>query len=116
MNVAIVGLPQAGKTTLFGALTRQPVKTGAAGYGAGPNQAVVEVPDARVDALARMYEPRKLTYAAVEFVDGAAALDRKAAEAGFLQDARTSDALVHVVAAFENPAVPREAPLDPLRD
>jgi len=116
MKVALVGLPQSGKTTLFGALTRQPVRTGAAGYGAGPNQAVVEVPDARMDALVRMYQPRKIAQAAVEFVDGAAAADRRAAEAGFLQDARSSDALVHVVAAFENAAVPRDKPLDPLRD
>src|SRR5438067_1653752 len=94
MKVALVGLPQSGKTTLFGALTRQPVKTGAAGYGAAPNQAVVEVPDARMDALVRMYQPRKVSYAIVEFVDGAPAADRRSAEAGFLQDARASDARV----------------------
>lgn len=116
MKVAIVGLPEAGKTTIYGALTRQPVKTGAAGYGAGPNLAVVEVPDPRVDALVQMYQPRKVARASVEFVDGGGGADRKGAGAGFLQDARAADALVHVVRAFQSEAVPRDEPVNPLRD
>ncbi|MGV3722956.1 MAG: redox-regulated ATPase YchF [Actinomycetota bacterium] len=73
MKVAIVGLEQVGKTTLFGALTRQPVKVGQGSYGGESSIAVVEVPDRRIDALAEMYNPRKVTRASVEFVDGGGA-------------------------------------------
>lgn len=117
MKVAIVGLEQSGKTTLFGALTRQPVKVG--GYGTENNVAVVEVPDKRVDTLIGMYNPRKQTRASVEFVDGGAAAGTGTGAFGpqFLQEIRRSDALVVVVRAFTNPAVPEpEGGLDPLRD
>lgn len=117
MKVAIVGLEQSGKTTLFGALTRQPVKVG--GYGTENNVAVVEVPDRRVDTLIQMFQPRKQTRASVEFVDGGAGGNAAGARFGpqFLQEIRRSDALVVVVRAFRNPAVPEpEGGLDPLRD
>lgn len=117
MKVAIVGLEQSGKTTLFGALTRQPVKVG--GYGTENNVAVVEVPDRRIDRLIGMYNPRKQTRASVEFVDGGAAGAAGGSRFGpqFLQEIRRSDALVVVVRAFTNPAVPEpEGGLDPLRD
>jgi GTP-binding protein YchF len=116
MKVAIVGLEQVGKTTLFGALTRQPVKVGS--YGAESSVAVVEVPDRRVDALIEMFQPRKQTRATVEFVDGGAA-GGTGSRFGpqFLQEIRQSEALVAVVRAFRNPAVPEpEGGLDPLRD
>jgi GTP-binding protein YchF len=116
MRVALVGLPQAGKTTIYGALTRQPVRTGAAGYGLGQSVAVVEVPDRRVDALAEIYRPRKVTRAAVEFTDGGPGAEPGRADAALLQLARVSDLLVHVVRAFENDAVARETPLSPLGD
>jgi len=118
MKVAIVGLGQVGKTTLFGALTRQPVNLG--GYGAESTLAVVEVPDRRVDRLVEMFNPRKQTRAAVTFVDGGGGSTGAAGThfaAQFLQEIRQSDALVVVVRAFQNPAVPDpEGGLDPLRD
>jgi GTP-binding protein YchF len=118
MKVAIVGLEQVGKTTLFGALTRQPVKVGMGGYGGESTVAVVEVPDRRVDTLIEMFKPRKEARAAVQFVDGGAA-GAKGSRFGaqFLQEIRQSDALVAVVRAFRSPSVPEpEGGLDPLRD
>jgi GTP-binding protein YchF len=118
MQVAIVGLDQVGKTTLFGALTRQPVDVG--GYSTAGNIAVVEVPDVRIDRLVEMYRPRKQTRANVTFVDGGAATGTGAGAtfgAEFLQQIRQSEALVAVVRAFTNPAVPEpEGGIDPLRD
>src|SRR5689334_19335944 len=106
MKVAIVGLEQTGKTTLFGALTRQPVRVGVGSYGEEARVAVVEVPDRRIDTLIEMFRPRKETRASVQFVDGGAA----GAAGGrfgpqFLQEIRQSDALVIVVRAFKSPAV-----------
>lgn len=117
MKVAIIGLEQSGKTALFGALTRQPVKVGS--YGTENSVAVVEVPDRRVDALIEMFQPRKQARASVEFVDGGAGGNATGNRFGsqFLQEIRRSDALVVVVRAFTNSAVPEpEGGLDPLRD
>ena len=119
MKVAIIGLEQVGKTTLFGALTRQPVKLGAGGYGGESQIAVVEVPDRRVDTLVEMFRPRKQARATVEFVDGGGVAGGRGQAFGpqFLQEIRQSDALVVVVRAFQNPAVPEpEGGLSPLRD
>jgi ribosome-binding ATPase len=119
MKVAIVGLDLAGKTTLFHALTRGEAAGGSAGWTDRSLVAVVEVPDKRVDALIEMYHPRKVARAAVEFVDGAggaAAGEKSRFGAQFLADIRSSDALVHVIRAFDNPAAPVERPLDPLAD
>ncbi|MBM3458089.1 MAG: redox-regulated ATPase YchF [Armatimonadetes bacterium] len=118
MKVAIVGAGQVGKTTLFGALTRQPVKTGLSGYGDENQVAVIEVPDRRVDTLVEMFRPRKQTRATVEVVDGGGtAPGTRGFGPRFLQEIRQADALVGVVRAFENAAVPEpEGGLDPLRD
>jgi ribosome-binding ATPase len=119
MKVAIVGLDLAGKTTLFHALTRGQAAAGAAGRGERSLVAVVEVPDRRMDALVSMYRPRKVVPAAVEFIDGAGAAatgEKSRFGPQFLTDIRSSDALVHVIRAFDNPAAPVERPLDPLAD
>jgi GTP-binding protein YchF len=119
MKVAIVGLELAGKTTLFHALTRGQAAAGAAGRADRSLVAVVEVPDKRMDALVEMYHPRKVAPAAVEFVDGAGSAatgEKSRFGPQFLTDIRASDALVHVIRAFDNPAAPVERPLDPLAD
>jgi GTP-binding protein YchF len=119
MKVAIVGLDLAGKTTLFHALTRGQAAAGTAGRGDRSLVAVVEVPDKRMDALVEMYHPRKIAPAAVEFIDGAgtaATGEKSRFGPQFLTDIRASDALVHVIRAFDNPAAPVERPLDPLAD
>lgn len=118
MKVAIVGGSEVGKTSLFGALTRQPVKVGPASFGGDNQIAVVEVPDRRMDRLIEMFQPRKQSHASVTFVDGAAApAGGRAFGPQFLQEVRQSDALVAVVRAFQSDAVPDpDGGLNPLRD
>ena len=109
MELGIVGLPRAGKTALFGALTGQGLD--AASHGRDKHTAAIKVPDPRIDRLSEIFKPRKTTYAEVVFVDpgaepGDAAEYRVLTEtlAGAL---RNVDALVHVVRAFSDPSVPR---------
>jgi hypothetical protein len=70
MNIGIIGLPKAGKTTIFNTLTGQNAEV--AEYATGkvaPNVAIVDVGDPRVDELSRRYQPRKTSRATIEFVD-----------------------------------------------
>jgi ribosome-binding ATPase len=115
MQTGIIGLPQAGKTSLFRILTRARVEARSA-----PNQAhlgIARVPDARVVKLAEVFKPKKITYATIEYVDiGGLQKDREKNSAS-LVPLREADALAHVVRLFENPAVAHEAgSLDALRD
>jgi GTP-binding protein YchF len=126
----ITGLPYVGKTTLFNLLTGGHAATGAfAGAEGETNVGVAKVPDPRVDKLAALYKPRKTTYAEVTYRDlglaprvttGAAGHATQAGQgisAQKLGDLRTSDALVHVVRAFRDPAVPHvNTTVDPKRD
>lgn len=104
MKVGIVGLPSSGKTTLFKALTRGTIRIDS---GSGkPNIGVVSVPDHRIDYFAAQYNPKKITYASIEFIDGAAriAQDQGRTKFGsdFFADVRQVDTLVHVVRGFTN--------------
>ncbi|RME76716.1 MAG: redox-regulated ATPase YchF [Chloroflexi bacterium] len=124
MRIGIVGLPNSGKTTIFNVLTGGSAPTTA--YAGGTfqvNTAVTPVPDPRVDALSRMYRPKKTTYARVEYADiaglsGAEAGRREVSLSGELINAiANNDALLHVVRAFENEAVPHPLEtVDPARD
>ena len=69
MRIAIVGLPQCGKTTVFNALTRGSAPVGE--YAARPelNLGVAHVPDSRVDRLSDIYHPKKTIFAEVTYVD-----------------------------------------------
>lgn len=102
MKVGLVGFPGSGKTTVYNALTGQRAETGYAGRGGRPNRAVVRVPDQRVERLAEIYRPKKLTFAEIMFVDmpaqpgaGPRSLDPQA-----LAAMREVDALVQVVRGF----------------
>lgn len=124
LNLGIVGLPKSGKTTLFNAITGSNAATSAYA-GDQPNVAVVKVPDERLDVLADMFHPRKLTPADVQFTDvvgmtgGKDAGNKEPISRQVLGFISTVDALVLVVRAFENAAVPLPEGtegVDPMRD
>ena len=123
MQIAIVGLAAAGKTTVFNTLTRGHAETG--GYGGIQlNVGVVKVPDDRLDRLAEIFKPKKIVHADVTYVDlpapPASSEGRVGTEelpAEHLARLRDSDALLHVVRAFEDPSIPHaEGSVDPWRD
>jgi len=116
MKTGIIGLPQAGKTSLFRMLTKAHLSEQA--Y-ANPREAhigVAKVPDDRLDRLAALYSPKKLTHASVEYVDVGAIGQEALKETAYLGNLRTVDALAHVVRAFEDDSIPHVGPIDPLRD
>ena len=119
MKICIVGLPQSGKSSLFSALTGASTET-AASKGADP-VAVVRVPDPRLEKLAAIFDPKKKTAAAIEFVElqGISAGDPKRTTFSeqFLGKLRTADALLAVVRSFRDPSVPHPLDtIDPRRD
>src|SRR5277367_6289863 len=115
MKTGIIGLPQVGKTSLFVMLTKQQV-TQRSGNPREAHLGVTKVPDDRLDRLAAMYNPKKLTHASVEYVDVGAIGQEALKETAYLGNLRTVDALAHVVRAFDDPSIPHVGPVDPLRD
>jgi ribosome-binding ATPase len=123
MQIAIVGLAGAGKTTVFNTLTRGNVQTGGFG-GMELHVGVVKVPDARLDRLAVIFKPKKIVHADVTYVDlpappasteGHVGTDELPAE--HLARLRESDALLHVVRSWDDPALPHPAgSVDAARD
>jgi ribosome-binding ATPase len=123
VQIAIVGLAGSGKTTVFNTLTRGHAQTG--GFGALTlNVGVVKVPDARLDRLAEIFKPKKVVSADVTYVDlpappasseGHVGTEELPAE--HLARLRESDALLHVVRAFDDPSLPHPSgSVDPARD
>jgi GTP-binding protein YchF len=122
MLIGIIGLPNGTKTTIFNALTHSQVETTAySTRQVETHKATVVVPDTRVNCLEAMFQPRKTTYARVEYHDIAglrAGIGRDGGLSGPLLNAvAQNDALLHVVRAFEDERVPHPAgSVDPARD
>jgi len=115
MKTAIIGLPMVGKTSLFTILTgvHESARVGSLEARVG----ITKVADARVDALAKLYQPPKITYATVEYLDFPAVSKEALRDPSYLASLRVVDALAHVLRLFESDTVPHEkGSVDPLRD
>ena len=112
MQTGIIGLPQVGKTTLFRILTKANVE---AKGGQSTHVGVAKVPEPRLVELAKLYNPKKITYATVQYVDLPGVQKERMRES--LATLRDVDAIAHVTRVFDDPSVPHsEGGIDPLRD
>ncbi|MGA2235411.1 MAG: redox-regulated ATPase YchF [Terriglobales bacterium] len=116
MKTGIIGLPQVGKTSLFRILTKANLSEHAFSNPREAHIGVAKVPDERLDKLAALYHPKKLTHALVEYVDVGAIGQDALKETAYIGHLRQVDALIHVLRAFESDEIPHVGPIDPLRD
>src|SRR6266480_8078524 len=115
MKTAIIGLPMVGKTSLFTILTgvHQESRIGSTAVRAG----VAKVPDARLEALAKLFEPPKISHASVEYLDVPAVSKESLRDPAYVASLRVVDAFAHVLRAFEDETIPHEyGTVDPMRD
>src|SRR5215813_14989452 len=114
LRAALIGLPSSGKTTLFQLMTS--IHDAPRGKG-DVNVGISKVPDARLDRLTAMYNPRKRVPATVEFTDIIAPARSGAQALVDVAGYKNADALVHVVRAFRDQSVPHPSgAIDPARD
>src|ERR1051326_5851112 len=115
MKTAIIGLPMTGKTSLFMILTgvHQETRIGSTAARTG----VGKVPDARLEALGKLFEPPKVTHATVEYVDMPSISKESLRDPASIASLRNVDAFAHVVRLFADQSVPHEkGSVDPIRD
>jgi GTP-binding protein YchF len=115
MKTAIVGLPMTGKTSLFTILTgvHEAARIGSMETRVG----VTRVPDERLDALAKVFDPPKVTHATIEYVDFPAISKEALRDPAYLASLRVADAIAHVLRLFEDDTIPHEkGSIDPERD
>jgi GTP-binding protein YchF len=120
MQIGIVGLPYCGKSTLFQTITKTHFDASNQTKSES-HQAVVKVPDKRLDKLTSMFNPKKNVNAIIEFVDvvGLQKGDSGSTQftSNFLSKVKTNDALIQVVRLFNNETVPHpDGSIDPKRD
>ncbi|HEY95125.1 MAG TPA: redox-regulated ATPase YchF [Dehalococcoidia bacterium] len=120
MEIGIIGLPASGRTTVFNALTGGG-SSGHATAGTSAHIGTAFVPEPRLEVLAGIFHPGKVTYPSVTYIDIGASLKNIAQDKGiggkFLNELSQVDALINVVRAFKNDAVPHiEGSLDVERD
>jgi GTP-binding protein YchF len=115
MKTAIIGLPMTGKTSLFTILTgvHQETRIGSTSARTG----IARVPDARVEALGKLFEPPKVTHATVEYVDMPSISKETLRDAGSIASLRNVDAFAHILRLFASDTIPHEkGSVDPVRD
>ena len=117
MQLGILGLAKAGKTTLFNTMTASRQETAKFAASKKTHVAVARVPDPRLAQLRDLYQPKRYTPATVEYVDIPGIHKGEGSQSLDLAKLRTVDALVHVVRAFEDPELPHpDGSVDPQRD
>ncbi len=118
MKLAIIGLPQSGKTTIYNALTRSNQPTDMGGK-MEIHTAVVDVPDPRVTVLSEMYQPKKTAFAKVTYSDIASleGSGQGVISGKMVNELGQMDGFIHVVRCFESDSVPHiSGSVDPIRD
>ena len=115
MKTGIIGLPQVGKTSLFKILTKAQLDEHAL-HSREAHVGVARVPDERLDKLSALYNPKKTVHATVEYADVAAIGQEALKESAYAQQLREVDSLIHVLRAFQDPAVPHVGEINPLKD
>jgi GTP-binding protein YchF len=117
MQLGILGLPKAGKTTLFNTLTASQAATDKFTTSDKTHIGVAKVPDPRLATMRDLFQPRKFTPATIEYVDIPGIQRGESRESLDLAKLKTVDALVHVVRAFEDPEIPHaDGAVNPARD
>ena len=121
LGIGIIGLSGSGRTTIFNALTGNKAETGGFGAASAAHVGMAKVPDDRLEAFTRLFKPKKTTQAEIQYLDVGASVKALAKGGGTAGQLLTQlagvDALLNVVRAFEDPAIPHPSgSIDVARD